>query len=105
MGVARSISLNTVQSTLQRLHCKALLAREKFSHAYVYTPRVQRDELVGAIFANLVGSLGLDSTASVLAAFVEFAARQDPSNLDYIAELIAARRAAELQQDQQSASS
>lgn len=98
VGVPRSISLNTVQSTLQRLHRKALLDREKISHAYVYTLGVQRAELVGAMISNLIASLGPNSTAPVLAAFVEFAARQDPSNLDYIVELIAARRSAGLQQ-------
>lgn len=93
VGVARGISLNTVQSTLERLHRKALLAREKISHAYVYSPRVQREELMGAMIADLVGSLGQKRSGGMLSAFVDFAVRVDQSNLDRLEALIAARRA------------
>jgi predicted transcriptional regulator len=93
VGVARAISLNTVQSTLGRLYRKALLAREKISHAYVYTPRVQREELMGAMIANLVDSLGLTQSGAMLSAFVDFAVCVDQSNLDRLEALIAARRA------------
>ncbi|PWF43120.1 penicillinase repressor [Massilia glaciei] len=93
VGVARSISLNTVQSTLERLHRKQLLSREKISHAYQYTARVQREELMGAMIAGLVGSLGQVQSGAMLSAFVDFAVRADHSNLDRLEALIAARRA------------
>ena len=93
VGVARGISLNTVQSTLERLHRKALLARGKISHAYVYSPKVQREELMGAMIADLVGSLGQARSGGMLSAFVDFAVRVDQSNLDRLEALIAARRA------------
>jgi predicted transcriptional regulator len=85
IGLARGISLNTVQSTLERLHRKQLLAREKISHAYVYSPR--------AMIVELVGSLGKAQSSSMLSAFVEFAVRADHSNLDRLEALIAERRA------------
>lgn len=95
VGMARGISLNTVQSTLERLFRKTLLSREKISHAYVYTARVQRDELMGAMIADVVGSLGKIQTGSMLSAFVDFAVRTDHSNLARLEELIAARRASQ----------
>lgn len=93
VGVARGISVNTVQSALERLHRKELLSREKISHAYVYSPRVEREELMGAMIAELVGSLGQVKTGSMLSAFVDFAVRADQSNLDRLEALIAERRA------------
>ena len=40
--LARQRAYNTVQTTLDRLYRKALLVREKQSHAFVYTPRLDR---------------------------------------------------------------
>ena len=42
VGERRGISPNTVQSTLERLFRKELLAREKVGHAYVYQRRLKR---------------------------------------------------------------
>ena len=95
VGVARGISLNTVQSTLERLHRKALLSREKISHAFVYTPRLKREELMGAMIADLVVSLEKAQSGAMLSAFVDFAVRADQTNLDRLEALIAARRAAQ----------
>ncbi len=92
VGIERGIALNTVQSTLERLHRKALLSREKISHAYVYRPCVAREELMGAMIAGLVGSLGAAQSSSMLSAFVDFAVRADHANLDRLEALIAARR-------------
>jgi predicted transcriptional regulator len=98
VGVARGISLNTVQSTLERLHRKSLLNREKISHAYVYSAQVRREELMSAMIVELVGSLGKAQASSMLSAFVDFAVREDENNLDRLAELIAARRATQEEQ-------
>ncbi len=92
VGIARGIAANTVQSTLERLHRKGLLSREKVSHAYVYHPSVQREELMGAMIAGLVGSLGAAQSSSMLSAFVDFAVRADHANLDRLEALIAERR-------------
>src|SRR6266545_4001116 len=70
LGSRRGITLNTVQSTMERLFRKGLLVREKVSHAYVYSPRHTRE------------------------AFVDLAARTDEANLDRLERLIAERRKA-----------
>jgi predicted transcriptional regulator len=94
IGRRRRITLNTVQSTMERLHRKGLLRREKVSHAYVYAPSLTR-EAYGARLAHEVVSsvMGADAQASVLAAFVDLAERAGEEGLARMEALIAARRA------------
>lgn len=54
VGARRGIGLNAVQSTLERLFRKQLLVRAKVSHAYVYTPAVRREELMGRLIEDVV---------------------------------------------------
>lgn len=67
LGVSRGISLNTVQSTLERLARKDLLERSKQSHAYRYSARVSREELIADLIGGVVGRLQGDATASLMA--------------------------------------
>jgi predicted transcriptional regulator len=94
LGSRRGITLNTVQSTMERLFRKGLLAREKVSHAYVYSPRHTREELGALVVEEVVSRLLKGETAPVLQAFVDLAARTDEGNLDRLERLIAARRKA-----------
>lgn len=72
VGVKRGISLNTVQSTLERLYRKHLLSRVKASHSYQYSARIEREELVAALIGDVLGRFRADSS-SALSAFVEAA--------------------------------
>ncbi|MFO8156451.1 MAG: BlaI/MecI/CopY family transcriptional regulator [Pseudomonadota bacterium] len=74
LGEERGITLNTVQSTLERLHRKQLLKRAKRSHAYAYSARVTREELVGGLFNEVLARFGGDPDTS-MAAFVDAAER------------------------------
>jgi predicted transcriptional regulator len=94
LGSRRGITLNTVQSTMERLFRKGLLGREKVSHAYVYSPRHTREELGALVVEEVVSRLLKGETAPVLQAFVDLAARTDEGNLDRLEQLIAARRKA-----------
>jgi predicted transcriptional regulator len=67
LGVFRGISLNTVQSTLERLARKALLERNKAGHAYRYSAGVSREELIADLVGGVVGRLQGDAAASILA--------------------------------------
>jgi predicted transcriptional regulator len=67
LGVSRGISLNTVQSTLERLARKELLDRSKRGHAYRYSARVSREELIAELVSGVVGRLQGDATASLMA--------------------------------------
>lgn len=90
----RGVSLNTIQSTLERLYKKSLLCREKISHAYVYRAALERHELMGKMIDNVVKSLSRGDAETMLAAFVDIAANSDESHLDRLEELIAEYRLA-----------
>lgn len=92
IGTPRGISQNTIQSTLERLFRKGLLGREKVSHAYVYSPLVQREELMTQLIDEVVKTLSDGKTDYLLSAFVDYAARADESSLDRLEQLIAQRR-------------
>jgi predicted transcriptional regulator len=84
--------LSTIQSTLERLHDKGLLSRGKVSHAYVYVPKVQREELMAQIIEDVMATFARGKAQPMLSAFVDLAARVDDKNLDRLERLIAARR-------------
>lgn len=94
LGEPRGITLNTVQSTMERLFRKGLLTREKVSHAYVYSARQTREELGARVVEEVVGRLLQGEAVPVLEAFVDLAERTDAANLDRLERLIAARRKA-----------
>jgi predicted transcriptional regulator len=91
IGTRRSISLNTIQSTLERLYRKGLLARRKVSHAYHYEPAVERGALAARMVDQILGSLAGDR-ADMLAAFVDLVERTDSEELARLERMIAARR-------------
>ncbi|WP_240122782.1 BlaI/MecI/CopY family transcriptional regulator [Pseudomonas aeruginosa] len=93
IGKSRSISLNTVQSTLERLFRKAMLQREKISHAYEYSARVSRRELIQKLVESTVRRVAGPQPDALLSAFVDLAARADDDQLKRLEELIARRRA------------
>jgi predicted transcriptional regulator len=88
LGKTRGISHNTIQSTLERLFKKKLLARQKISHAYVYRAAVNRDELMSRLIKDVVQTLSKENTDGMLAAFVDIAARTDDAHLDRLEQLI-----------------
>lgn len=97
VGKRRRITLNTVQSTMERLWRKGLLEREKVSHAYVYSARHTRAELCARVVEQVVGDVLRGEPATLLSAFVDLAAKADRGNLDRLEALIAARRGGERQ--------
>jgi predicted transcriptional regulator len=84
---------NTVQSALERLFRKGLLDREKRSHAYVYSPRLNREELAARLIEETLQRVNASEPLPTLAAFVDLAAEQDPSVLDKLELLLQAHRA------------
>lgn len=89
LGPARGISLNTIQSTVERLARKGFLVREKVSHAYVYAPALTREAWTAKVINNVLGETTSDG---VLAAFVDFAARLDEGSLDRLEQMVAERK-------------
>jgi predicted transcriptional regulator len=94
VGRRRRITLNTVQSTMERLSRKGLLRREKVSHAYVYEPALTREAYGARLAREVVASVvGAEAPATVLAAFVDLADRAGEESLARMERLIAAKRA------------
>jgi predicted transcriptional regulator len=94
LGKRRGITLNTIQSTLKRLYEKALLMREKVSHAHVYSPRVSREEFRRSVLDQLVKELMAGEASAMVAAFVDLTERAGPEHLERLEAMVAERRLA-----------
>ena len=84
---------NTVQSALERLFRKGLLDREKLSHAFIYSPRLNREELVARLIDETLQRVKGSEPLPMLAAFVDLAVAQDPKVLDELEALLRTHRA------------
>ena len=94
-GESRRISLSTVQSTLERLHRKGLLFREKVSHAYVYAPAQTRETVMARLVDEAVGRFSNRHSAGLLAAFAGLTASATPETLAALEQLVAEARKAQ----------
>jgi predicted transcriptional regulator len=92
LGRRRGITLNTVQSTLKRLFEKALLSRDKVSHAHVYRPRVSRQDFQRGLLDHLVTEVMGGEASAMVAAFVDFTERAGPEHLERLEAMVAERR-------------
>lgn len=93
VGVPRQITLSTIQSTVERLHRKRLLLRDRFGHSYRYAPAMSRAEFRARGMASAAGDLRDAASAGVLAAFVDLVARTDRHKLDELARIVEEARA------------
>ena len=88
------LAYTTLMTTLDRLHRKGLLARQRFGRAFQYEPRLARDQFLGEIASDSLVSL-LPSTGSsrpILSMFVEAVGRHDAAVLDELETLVRAAR-------------
>ncbi len=87
----REIARTTVLTTLDRMHNKGYLTREKQGKAFVYSPRYSRmdfeREMAQEVLGALLGGLG----EPLLSTFVELVG-EDDGNLDRLEALIKERR-------------
>ncbi|ARD46255.1 BlaI/MecI/CopY family transcriptional regulator [Colwellia sp. PAMC 21821] len=88
----RGGSLNTIQSTLDRLFKKDLLSREKSGHAYQYFPKVARQELIGRLIKNVTHDFVTKDENSVVAAFSSISSDLDEQQLDKLEAMIEQQR-------------
>ena len=91
---SRDVHSNTVQSAMERLFRKGLLGREKASHAYVYEPQINREDLAARLIEETLGRLNPARPLHLLAAFVDLSLQnQDLGALEELERLVAERRA------------
>lgn len=84
----RGGSLNTIQSTLDRLFKKKLLERHKEGHAFIYRAALAREQFIGDLIKNLARDFSADDDDSLLAAFVSLSAQLNIEHLDRLECLI-----------------
>lgn len=88
----RGGSLNTIQSTLDRLYKKGLLNRTKCGYAYSYSPAVERKELLGSLITDITQELAKNDSDAVLEAFIDISTQLDDKSLQRLEDLIATRK-------------
>lgn len=88
---SRAIAHTTALTTLDRLHRKGYLVRDKQGKAFVYAPRLSRDEFERATAEEVLGALLGHFSAPALSAFVDLVG-EDPDALDRLEAIIRAKR-------------
>lgn len=87
----REIAHTTVLTTLDRMHRKNYLTREKQGKAFVYSPRYTREEFERGIAQEVLGALLGQFTEPALSAFVDLVS-EDDGTLDHLEAMIREKR-------------
>ena len=90
---AREGSLNTLQSTLDRLYKKGLLSRDKRGHAFTYFPKVAREDLIAQLISDVTGDFVREGESSLIAAFTSASDELEDAQLEELERLIVQARA------------
>jgi predicted transcriptional regulator len=96
----REIAHTTVLTTLDRLHRKGYLKREKSGKAFVYTPCYSHDEFERGMVEEVLGALIGQFQAPAMSAFVNLVGT-DAEKLDQLEELIRAKREAQRRRERE----
>jgi predicted transcriptional regulator len=83
----REIAHTTVLTTLDRMHGKGYLTREKQGKAFVYAPRYTREEFERQMAQEVLGALLGQFTEPALSAFVDLVG-EDAMALDQLEAMI-----------------
>ena len=89
----REIAHTTVLTTLDRMHGKGYLTREKQGKAFVYAPSYTREEFERGVAQEVLGALLGQFTEPALSAFVDLVG-EDSEALDHLEEMIREKRRA-----------
>src|SRR5687768_15022093 len=87
----RGSAHTTVLTTLDRLHRKGYLLREKQGKAFVYTPRYTREEFERIMTQEVLGAIIGHSAETALSTFVDLIGN-DPGALDQLEAKIREKR-------------
>lgn len=89
------IAYTTLMTTLDRLYKKGLLSRRKSGRAFLYSPRVTREEFEQGIAEDVIDGLlgrGAHGVEPVLACIVDAVSENDRELLDELDRLIREKR-------------
>lgn len=84
------ISLSTVQSTLERLHRKRLVQREKIGRAFCYRAGIERSQLISALLHDMTQQVAAGDLAPVISGFLDFVASEAPELASHLSESLRA---------------
>lgn len=90
-----AIAYTTLMTTLDRLHRKGVLDRQKSGRAFAYWPRCSRDELRSELaHATLAGLLqwGDSTLRPIISMFVDAVSARDAALLDELEALVREKR-------------
>jgi len=90
---SRGGSLNTIQSTLDRLFKKGLLKRKKAGHAFQYRAASEKKTFIGQLIKEVTRDFTMGDQESLLAAFVSLSSELDNEQIDKLEKLIQGYRA------------
>lgn len=92
LGETRGCTLNTIQSTLERLYKKGLLSRTKQGHAYNYRTKVDRNSLIATLINDITADFVEEGENSLIAAFSSTSTNFNDTQLDELEKLIEQQR-------------
>ncbi len=87
----REIAHTTVSTTLDRMHQKGFLLREKEGKAFIYAPRYSKEEFERGVAQEVLSALLSQYSEPALSAFVELLG-EDDEKLDQLEDLIRLKR-------------
>ena len=89
------MAYTTLMTTLDRLYKKGLLERRKEGRAFLYSPRVSREQLERGVAEDVIDGLlgrGAESVEPVLACIVDTVSDHDRALLDELDRLVQEKR-------------
>jgi predicted transcriptional regulator len=92
LPAANRPGLATVQTTLERLHRKELVSRERRRRSFFYSARIARAELMARLIGGVIRELHTGSLDPILSSFVDFADRISPGSLQRLEQLVQQRK-------------
>lgn len=88
----RGGSLNTYQTTLDRLYKKGLLSRTKIGHAFIYRSKVERSGLIAQLIKSVTSDFVSKDETSLIAAFSSMSEQLNEEQLVRLEALIEQRK-------------
>jgi predicted transcriptional regulator len=95
VGEPQGLVYTTTAKVLDRLHGKGLVSRERKGSAFIYHPRAARAQVEAARARNFLTRLLGPGPRLAVASLVDAVEALDPSLVDELAQIIAARRRAQ----------
>jgi predicted transcriptional regulator len=74
------ISINTIQSTIERLWKKQLLSRHKEGKAYIYTSMYSKQEVISSLIEEISNALGEGDDSAIMSGIFTFLKSKNTGN-------------------------